>query len=145
MPHRSRNRAGLAPDEALLDAFHRAAVPREAWTHETHVRVAYLLLRGRPLDEGLAAIRSGIRALNAALGVEEGPESGYHETVTAAWARIIHDRAGDSASPDSQSFCAAHPELLDKRLLLRYYTRERIMSAEAKRGFVAPDVRALPR
>jgi|GEM_PF-2991753 hypothetical protein len=44
----------------------------------------------------------------------------------------------------SAEFCAAHPELLDKLLLRRFYSRERIMTLQAKAEFVEPDLTPLP-
>jgi hypothetical protein len=45
---------------------------------------------------------------------------------------------------DSESFCEAHPHLLQKTLLRLYYTRPRIMTLEAKARFVEPDIAPLP-
>ncbi len=45
----------------------------------------------------------------------------------------------------SREFCEAHPELPTKSLLREYYSRERIMTWKAKREFVEPDLRPLPK
>ncbi|MGH7742818.1 MAG: hypothetical protein ACRENS_12455, partial [Candidatus Eiseniibacteriota bacterium] len=44
----------------------------------------------------------------------------------------------------SMEFIRLNPQLLDKTLLRRYYTRERMINAEAKAQFVAPDLEPLP-
>jgi hypothetical protein len=141
-------------DREFLDAFEAAAIPRADWKHRDHIRVAYLYLRDHPFDDALVRIRTGIRKLNDANGVPESPTSGYHETVTVAWALLVVDaiersrakqqsRAGEGAA-DSESFMAAHPELLDKTALRAHYSRDRIMSVEARAAFVAPDHAPLP-
>jgi len=135
-------------DPAFLRAFEARTIPFETWTHRSHVRMAYLYLRDHGLDEGLRRIRAGIRALNASHGdrVPEGElERGYHETLTVAWARIIEGvirRWG--AEADFEAFAAKHPHLLKRTLLRLFYSRERIVTWEAKRAFVEPDLLPLP-
>jgi hypothetical protein len=133
-------------DEALLEAFESATAPRESWTHEAHVRIAYLYLLRHAPPEALDRFRSKLRQLNASLGVFDGPESGYHETLTQAWLRVIAAtiRSTGRAS-DSLEFCRSNPHLLARTLLRLYYTRQRILSSEAKVAFVEPDLAPLPR
>lgn len=91
-------------------------------------------------------LRAGIQAYNREHHVPEGLRSGYHETLTVAWLRLVGARMGsDDDALDSDSFCDRHPELLDKSLLRTFYSRERIVTAEAKRAFVEPDREPLPR
>jgi hypothetical protein len=48
------------------------------------------------------------------------------------------------AGASSLEFCERHPHLLVPTLLRLFYTRARIVSEEAKRGFVPPDLATLP-
>jgi hypothetical protein len=131
-------------DEALWDAFTTGTLPESAWRHAAHLRVAFLHVARWPLDEAHIRMRVGIIRLNAAHGLVETAERGYHETLTRAWlACVAALRAGDAG--DSRSFCASHPELLEKSFLLRFYSRERLFSVEARAVFVSPDVADLPR
>lgn len=128
-------------DDEFLAAFEAAAIPRPEWTHEAHVRMAWLYLTRRPFADALDRIRGGIKKLNGAIG---GSPDGYHETITVAFARVIASRLrpGD----DFPAFRTRHPDLLDRTLtaLLRHYTKDRLFSPEARRGFLAPDREALP-
>lgn len=76
-------------DRSFLAEFEAAAIPSQRWSHRAHIRMAFLYLRDWPFPDALARIRSGILSLNRANNVQDTPESGYHETVTVAWARII--------------------------------------------------------
>ena len=76
-------------DHSFLAEFEAAAIPSQRWSHRAHLRMAFLYLRDWPFPDALARIRSGILSLNRANNVQDTPESGYHETVTVAWARII--------------------------------------------------------
>jgi hypothetical protein len=131
-------------DDALLQAFESGSYPFEQWNHRAHVRVAYLYLCRLGPEAALERMRAGIRAYNARHNVQDGPESGYHETITQAFLRLIHQAIRNGApSAGSQQFCEANAPLLDRRVLLKYYTKGRIMDAEAKVRFVEPDIAPL--
>jgi len=137
---------GVAVDDrAFLEAFEAAAIPSSDWRHRDHIRMAFLYLRSEPFDTALARIRSGIRALNRANHVEEGLASGYHETMTVAWARLIASTLEvHGPRDDAAAFIEANPHLLATSLLRLYYSRERILTEEAKARFVEPDLAPLP-
>lgn len=137
-----------ADDADFLRAFESRSIPFGSWNHRSHVRMAYLYLRDHGLEEGLRRIRSGILALNASHGDRvpaDRVDRGYHETLTVAWARVIHAAARDrGAGADFGEFAAAHPHLLQRTLMRLFYSRARMMTWEAKRGFVEPDLLPLP-
>jgi hypothetical protein len=147
----SRNparRAGVetpVDDLTLLELFESRTLPYAEWGHRLHVRVAYLFLRRDPFDEALRRLRGCIQAYNRQHDVPESLTSGYHETLTVAWLRLIAARMDSRVSDlDSESFCGAHPELLEKSLLRTYYSSEQMVSAGAKRSFIGPDREPLP-
>ena len=133
-------------DRLLLDQFQSCRLPFEDWCHRLHVRLAYLFLRRDPFDAALNRFRAGIQAYNQANQVPEQLDSGYHETLTVGWLHLIAARM-DKTSPrvDSDSFCNANPDLLDRFLLREFYSVERIRTLQAKREFVEPDRRPLRR
>ncbi|MBI3726596.1 hypothetical protein HY251_21945 [bacterium] len=130
-------------DDEFLRAFETCALARADWTHRAHVRMAWLRLTRLPFDEALLRIREGIRKLNT----EVLKSAGYHETVTVAFTRIIHERIGsEGAAIPFETFASRHADLLDRecKVLLKYYSRELIHSPRAKESFVEPDVSPLP-
>jgi len=135
-------------DAELLMAFESQTLTHEQWNHRAHLRVAYIYLSGHGFDEGLVKIREGIKKLNAVHQVPESVDRGYHETITHAFARIIASMIAAHNETlqitDSTSFCDAHPHLLQKTLLRLYYTRQKVMTMEAKAAFVEPDIGPLP-
>ncbi len=133
-------------DQQFLTDFEAAAIPKDRWTHRDHVRMAFLYLRDLPYEEALSRMRSGIRALNQVNQVVDSNTSGYHETVTTAWARVIQTTMNAHGPIASfEEFVSANPHLLQKTLLRLYYTRERILTPAAKATFVEPDLAPLPR
>ncbi len=132
-------------NRSFLAELEAAAIPSERWSHRAHIRMAFLYLRDRPFPDALGRIRSGILALNRANDVQDTPESGYHERVTVAWARIIASTIrAHGLAEDFDSFSQANPHLFNKSLLRLYYTKERILTPEAKARYVEPDLAPLP-
>ncbi len=130
-----------ADDAEFLRAFEAAEIPCTEWDHAAHVRMAWTMLRSAPLPEATDRVRTALRRIMAAYGIVEGPEQGYHETLTVAWLRVVHARLGDHH--DAAAFLADHPALLDKRYLLRHYSRALLLSAHARHGFGEPDLAPL--
>jgi hypothetical protein len=102
------------------------------WDHRGYLLRAWSALRDSAFEDAIGQIRR-----------ERG--DGDHATLVLAWARLLAAalaRAG--AGPDFDAFVAAHPELLDPRLVLRHYSPQRLASARARREFVLPDRLPLP-
>jgi len=115
------------------------------WTHAAHLKVAlwYLLCHG--WDEAVSLTRDGIKRYNAASGVADTPASGYHETLTLFWLHAVRrflETRGDDAR-DVDTLADELTAAADKNLPLAFYTRERLMSAEARAAWVAPDLKPL--
>lgn len=132
-------------DEEHLRRFEDHSLPKEEWTHPAHLKVAYLYLLRVPFPEALDRLRTGIKAYNAAHGIQNTPTGGYHETMTQVWLQLVYTtlrQFGPAETADA--FFDAQSQLSSKRTPLLFYSRDRIMSAEAKRTFVEPDLAALP-
>ena len=130
-----------AEDEAFLAAFESCRLLPEAWTHAAHIRMAWLCLGAEAYAGALERIRRGILRYNEQV-LDKLPE--YHETVTVAFARIIASRM--RPGEEWTSF-AQHNEDLFARTppaLSSYYSMELLMSPQARRSFVEPDLKPLP-
>lgn len=126
-------------DEEFLAAFERCSFQRHEWTHEAHIRMAWLYLSRLPFPLALQRVREGILRLNASHG-----SSGYHETITVAFCVLLSDRI--TAGEGYKEFCTANPDLLDKlRALERHYAPGTLFSRVARRRFISPDRDPLPR
>ena len=127
-------------DDEFLAAFEAVAFTRPEWTHEAHVRMAWLYLTRHPFADALCRVQNGIRKLNGKIGSPDG----YHDTITVAFVRIIADRLKDGER--YESFRDRNPELLDRTLpaVLRHYTKDYLYSTDARREFVEPDREPLP-
>jgi hypothetical protein len=132
-------------DEEFLRTFEAGQWPLEQWHHKQHIKVAYLYLRQLPLDQAIARIRQGIKAHNAAQGVKESPTSGYHETMTQAWLRLVDVTLKEyGAAENADAFYERNPQLWQTKTLRLFYSKELFMSPRAKGEFVQPDMASLP-
>ncbi|HEX9048249.1 MAG TPA: hypothetical protein VF988_14585 [Verrucomicrobiae bacterium] len=90
-------------------------------------------------------MRQGLNACYAAQGVSEGPATGYHETITQAWLRLVHAAMGQGRSArNADEFYDQNPQLAQTTLLRLFYSRELLSSARAKQEFVPPDLAQFP-
>ena len=120
---------------------------RAEWTHEAHLgATTYLLLKRRDvdLDTELPGI---IRCFNESVGGVNSDGEGYHETITRVF---LH---GVRLFLEGADLRKSLRDLVNELLLsaigkrdwpLRFYSRERLFSVEARRHFVEPDLQALP-
>ncbi|PVM83610.1 hypothetical protein [Caulobacter endophyticus] len=127
--------------QGLLDR----SLPKAEWTHAAHLTATLHLVRTR--DEGLERDLPGvIRAYNEAVGGVNDDASGYHETITQAYLAAI--RAFAAALPADMDDGEAAARLLatplgDKAWPLAFWSRERLFSVEARRGWIDPDLAPL--
>lgn len=135
----------MKTDAEFWRAFVERSIGSSDFGHRAHVRAAYLVIKHHGFDHALPAMRSGLQELlefARTQGYE--PRTGYHETITMFWLRVVAHRMAQGEFADSNDFLDRSPELLDVRLMLRHYTKERLMSDEARRGFVEPDLAPMP-
>jgi hypothetical protein len=135
-----------SPDEEFLRAFEACTLPFEQWRHRAHIKVAYLYLCRLPCGQALEKIRENIKRYNAATHTPESLERGYHETITVAWLRLVHFTLCEyGPAPTADEFLDAQEQLLNRKALRFFYSREQIVSWRAKAQFVEPDLAPFPR
>ena len=140
------DRSLLMPhDRAFIESFETCAIAAADWNHRCHIRMAWIYLRQMPLQEAMEVVRANIQRFGRANNVPDLLDRGYHETMTVAWMRLVASAmANYGACSDSDAFCEAMPHLLSRTLLRVFYSRDRIMTIDAKSGFVPPDLASLP-
>jgi hypothetical protein len=122
------------------------ALPRPEWTHEAHLAATTYLLLRRPdidLDKELPDL---IRRYNESVGGVNSDTEGYHETITRVFLRGVRVFLSEANTSEPLH------ELVNELLLspmgrrdwpLRFYSRKRLFSVEARRSFMEPDIAAL--
>ena len=141
MPHFTSDAEIDRIGRGLLDR----SLPKAEWTHAGHFAAALWLLRQPQLD-ALRDMPGLIRAYNEATGTPNTDSGGYHETITLASLRAA--RAWLAERPEA-ALHEALRELLASPYgradwLLAYWSRPLLFSVAARRGWVEPDLQALP-
>ena len=111
-------------DEALWTAFHARTLTAAEWTHEAHLRIAWMHVTRYPLDEAHLRMRAGIIRLNERHDLVETAERGYFETLTYVWLVLVLHAQREASATDSRALLAVRAELQDRTLPLRHYSRE---------------------
>ena len=109
--------------DELTNAFERDEIDGANFPHESHLQVAWALARRYGREEGLNRMRAGLQGIAGRAGRPEV----YHETITRAWFELVAPLDG----------LDRHPELLDRRLLARYYSPDVLESGRER--WVEPD------
>jgi hypothetical protein len=127
----------------VLDRTH----PYPEWTHAAHFAAALWLLRHPNVLRRHGGIEPIIRGYNEAVGVPNSDTRGYHATITIASLRATA-HALAQAAPDAPlapilAALLASP-LGRSRWLLAHWSEPRLMSVEARRGWLEPDLAPLP-
>ena len=133
--------------EHLGEGLLARTLPRPEWTHEAHLAATTYLLLKRPDVDLDARLPDIIRRYNESVGGVNSDSEGYHETITRVF---LHGVRLFLAEADPRE--PLH-ELVNELLLspmgrrdwpLRFYSRERLFSVEARRNFVESDLAVLP-
>jgi hypothetical protein len=137
-------------DEAVAhigEGLLNRTLPRDEWTHEAHLAATtYLVLRHPEIDLD-AELRGIISGYNESVGGVNSDREGYHDTITHAFLRGIRLflEEVDGSRP-------IH-ELVNELLMspmgrrdwpLRFWSKDRLTSVEARRGWIEPDLGVMP-
>ena len=128
-------------DEDLLLAFENLSFPADQFHHREHLRVAWLYLKSSDATRATERMSAGIRRFANVEGVTEK----YHHTLTLFWMRLLAVALVETPEGCAfEEFLAAHPELGDKNLPLKYYSPHLLEAPAARQGSVEPDLQPLP-
>lgn len=133
--------------ERIGEGLLACSLPKADWTHEAHLAATtYLLTRRTEIDLDIE-LPGIIRRYNESVGGVNSDTEGYHETITRTFLHGVRLFLAEANGRETLS------ELINELLFtpmgernwpLRFYSRERLFSVEARRTFVTPDLAALP-
>ncbi len=132
----------VAIGRGLLDR----TLPKAEWTHRAHFASAVWILMCRPDLDVDTVLPPAIRAYNESTGVANTEDGGYHETITRASIRAARAFTRRHAGKPPFATCNALMEsgLGTSDWLLAYWSRSRLFSREARKMWIAPDLRPFP-
>ena len=124
----------------LVRAFETCEIHPAEFKHYQHLAVALWYLKHHPYEAASEKMRSGIQRLAAAYG-----KSGYHETITVFWLKVVHGflLRADSRAKILELANEVASQYGHKNLIAEYYSEELLASVKAKNEWVEPDLKTL--
>jgi hypothetical protein len=127
--------------KAVVESFERATISRAEWRHAEHLTVALHYLSEHDYETALMKMRDGIFNLLRAFEVDLSVEMPYHETLTVFWLLTVDDFRKSVGELSKLEIYNGLVENFDKNYPLRFYSREHLFSDEARRNFIAGNLK----
>lgn len=129
--------------EHFVERFTLGTLKESEWTHQAHFVVALWYILQKPLPDVMQMFPELIKKNNIALGIPNNNERGYHETITRFYLLKIHEYATKNhfTSLRIEAFTQLlDSQLIDKKYLLHFYSRELLSSVKARKEWCEPDL-----
>ena len=125
-------------DQEFEHAFKTGELPPSFFSHEAHLRLAWIYLGKYGMDNAIVMICKQIEFFDNLHGDGEK----FHVTLTMAAIKVVHHFMLKSNAADFPSFMIEFPVLNSdfNSLLLQHYDQGMLFSPEAKTEFIAPDL-----
>jgi hypothetical protein len=131
--------------DEFLAAFEDGTLPKARWTHRAHLLTGACYVH--QLGEAAATdrMRACVRRYNEAVGGENTETSGYHETITVAWIKLLARLLRESEPIGRAEFARVAVERFeaDRDIMRRHYNFDLVKSVEARKRWVPPTLAAL--
>lgn len=125
---------------AVVKSFENGTISRDDWKHAEHLTVALYYLSHHDFEASVCKMRDGIFNLLKAFEVDLTKEMPYHETMTIFWMRTVFDFKNSKNGASIVDICNELTGKFDKDYPLRFYSRERLFSDEARAEFIEADL-----
>lgn len=129
----------------LVVGFEDGSYPESKWTHHSHIYMAVWYLRRFSRSEASLRIKEGIKAFNLSKGGKNTDSSGYHETITEFYIRILNkflDSYNEMPEEDLWNEIA-NQSFMKSDFPFIYYSKTYLMSTEARLDWMEPDKRPI--
>ncbi len=130
---------------SLVEKFTQAILPKSEWTHDAHLTVALHYLHTYEFDDAVCRLKSGIILLNHFHGTENTDRSGYHETLTIFWSKVIsiYMELNQSYLLEEliDKFLAS--PLANKELPFKFYSKREILTSPYRAVYHEPTLQKL--
>lgn len=125
----------------VVRGFENGTISRSEWRHAEHLTVAGYYAFRYDYETALVKMRDGIFNLLNHFGIDLSKEMPYHETLTVFWLRTIFDSLENQTETSLVEFTNRILQIGgDKDLPLKFYSRERLFSDEARKNYVESDL-----
>lgn len=125
---------------AFVEAFEACTLPKERWTHGAHVLTGAWYVHALGEAAATDRMRVCVSRYNEAMGGKNTATSGYHETITVFWIKVLSVLCAAAGEVGRAEFARAAEARFgqERKLHQRFYDFDVVGSEEARRVWVAP-------
>jgi hypothetical protein len=126
--------------DEFLAAFEAGTLPKERWTHGAHLLGGACYVHRLGQAAAIDHMRTCVRRYNEAVGGKNTATSGYHETVTVFWIKVLDTLLLHARPIARAEFAALAVERFtpQRDLFRRFYDFDVIASTEARAEWIPP-------
>jgi hypothetical protein len=126
--------------DVFIAAFEGCTLPKERWTHGAHLLAGACYVHALGQAAAIDKMRLCVRRYNESVGGKNTETSGYHETITVAWIKLLDGLHREAAPLDRVAFASLALERFagNKEIFKRYYDFDLTASTEARLAWVEP-------
>ncbi len=127
-------------DNEFVAAVYECTLDPSLFTHQAHVRLAFLHLKSNDLEIASELTCSAIQNFDQYVG--DGKK--YHHTLTMASVRVVDHFMKKCPDCDFETLVSKHPRLLSnfRDLIDQHYSKSIWNNPTAKEFFAQPDLQA---
>ena len=125
-------------DADFLTQFEAGSFPSSLFSHEAHLRLAYLHIKTYGIDRAVDVVGRQIFHYVERLGAEDK----FHKTLTVAATRAVYHFMLRTSAHDFEGLLSEFPRLTSdfKALIETHYGFDILSSTQAKTQYVEPDL-----
>jgi hypothetical protein len=130
--------------DAFIAAFEGCSLPKERWTHGAHLLTGACYVHGLGEAAALERMRVCVRRFNESVGGKNTETSGYHETITVGWIKLLGGLLREVGPMERAAFAALAMARFEgqRDIFKRYYDFDLVGSKDARLRWVAPNLRS---
>jgi hypothetical protein len=124
----------------FLAAFESGTLPKERWTHAAHLLAGACYVHRLGQSSAIDHMRACVRRYNEAVGGKNTATSGYHETITVFWIKVLDALLLHAQPIVRAEFAALAVERFtaQRDLFRRFYDFDVNASTEARAEWIPP-------
>ena len=131
--------------EDFLAAFEGCTLPKVHWTHGAHLLTGACYVHALGEHAALNQMRTCVRRYNESVGTKNTESSGYHETITIAWIKLLAGLLRRSQPIKRADFATLAIEHFSPQrdIFKRHYDFDLVSSKEARLQWIEPTLQPL--
>jgi len=128
--------------ENMIGLFETRKLPKEKWTHQSHLIAAVWYLMKYPQNKVFNILSENIIEYNKSVGTPNSNTSGYHETITWFWLNEVQKFLDKKKYKSIANACKniINSNLVNRQYPLTFYSEQLLFSSEARKKLLMPDL-----